>query len=126
MNQEILNILFSAIGVIVTGLASFAVAKLTQWINTKISNNKTSNMLNNIVTIVGNCVQETYQTYVESLKENGSFDAEAQKKALNMCLDKIKSQMVPDVLEYIANNFGDIDGYIVSIIESTIYSLKNK
>ena len=71
-------------------------------------------------------MQETYQTYVESLKASGSFDAKAQKIALNMCLGKIKSQMVPDLTEYVVSNFGDIDGYLVSLVESAIYSLKNK
>lgn len=124
MPQEIMNILLSALGVIITGLASFAVAKLTQWINSKISDSKAANFLSTLTTIVFNCVQEVYQTYVESLKESGSFDEAAQKEAYNRCLLKIKSQLAPDIIDYITKNFGDLDEYLKSLIESAIYNLK--
>jgi len=124
MTQEIMNILLSALGVIITGLASFAVAKLTQWINRKIGDSKAANFLSTLTTIVFNCVQEVYQTYVESLKASGSFDEAAQKEAYERCLVKIKSQLAPDLIDYVTHNFGDLDAYLKSLIESAIYSLK--
>ena len=124
MSQGILNILLSALGVIVTGLASFAVAKITQWINSKIKDNQAANYLNTITTLVFNCVQEVFQTYVDTLKKEGKFDGEAQKKALDKCLTKVKAQMAPEIKDYVVMNFGDIDGYLISLIESTIYSIK--
>ncbi len=124
MPQEILNILISALSIIVTGLVSFAVAKFTQWINSKIKDAKAANYLSTVTTLVFNCVQETYQTYVETLKQEGKFDKEAQKKALDRCLAKIQSQMAPDIIDYITTNFGDLKEYLISLIESAIYSLK--
>ena len=124
MTQEILNILLSALGVIITGLASFAVAKLTQWINNKIGDAKAANFLNTLTTIVFNCVQEVYQTYVESLKNSGSFNEAAPKEAYNRCLSKVKTQLAPEVVDYVMKNFGDLDSYLKSLIESAIYSLK--
>ena len=125
MPQEIVNILYSALGIIITGLVTWGVAKFTQWINTKIEDKKAANYINTIMTIAGNCVKEIYQTYVEALKEAGSFDKEAQKKALDMCLEKIKGQLAPDLIEYITTNFGDMTDYLKSIIESLIYTFKN-
>ena len=124
MTQAIMNILLSAFGAVMTGLASFAVAKLTQWINSKISDSKAANFLNTVTTIVFNCVQEVSQTYVESLKASGSFNEAAQKEAYERCLVKVKSQLAPDLIDYITNNFGDLDTYLKSLIESAIYSLK--
>ena len=126
MPQEVLNILLSALGVIITGLAGFAVTKFTQWINSKISDAKAANYLSTIMKVVLDCVQEIYQTYVQSLKESGSFDKDAQKHALDACLVKIKSQLAPELITYITTNFGDVNSYLISLIESTIYSLKNK
>lgn len=126
MTQEILNIFLSALGVILTGLASFVVAKFTQWINGKIADKKAANYLTTILNLVVDCVKETYQTYVETLKKEGKFDKEAQEKALNLCLNKIKEQITTEIKDYIVNNFGDIDGYLKSLIESTLYNLKNK
>ena len=45
-------------------------------------------------------------------------------EALNRCLAKVKSQLVPEVQKYIVDNFGDLDEYLKGLIESTIYSLK--
>ena len=125
MSQEVLNILLSALGIIVTGLASLVVAKITQWINTKVKDKQTANYLSIILEIVNGCVKEVYQTYVESIKEQGKFDKEAQLKALEDCKEKVKTKLSVDVQEFIATNFGNIDSYITSLIESTIYNLKN-
>jgi len=122
--NEVLNILLSALGVIITGLAGFAVTKLTQWINSKINDTKASNYLNTIVTLVFTCVNEVSQTYVDAIKEQGNFNKEAQKIALNLCLNKIKSKLAPELIDYITKNFGDVDEYLKSLIESTIYTNK--
>lgn len=126
MSQEILNILLSALGVIITGLATFLVTKLTAWIETKISDKKASNYLITIMTIVNDCVNEVFQTYVDDIKEQGKFDKEAQEHALQMCLEKITSQLGPDIMAYIIKNFGDITSYLTTIIESVIHSTKTK
>lgn len=124
MPQEVLNILLSALGVIVTGLASFLVAKLTQWLNSKISDAKAANYLSTIATIVFNGVQTINQTYVDTIKKEGKFDEEAQKEAYNRCLVTVKAQLMPDLIDYITKNFGDMDEYLRSLIESTVRSLK--
>lgn len=124
MSPELMNIIYSAIGIIITGLASFAVAKITQLINSKIADKKAARYLETITQLVFNCVTEVYQTYVETLKKEGKFDKEAQEKALQMCLDKIKSKLAPELLDYIGSNFGDITEYLKSLIESLIYTFK--
>lgn len=125
--MEILNnIIFPALLTLITGLVSFGVAKFTQWINTKIGDQKAANYLATIVKIVGDSVCEVYQTYVEAIKAEGKFDKEAQEKALEMCLVKIKSKCAPDLLDWIGHNFGDVTDYLKTLIESTIYTLKNK
>lgn len=125
MSSEIMNIIFSALGTIITGLASFAVLKLTTWINSKINDKKAAGYATSIVNLVVIAVKEIYQTYVESLKKSGSFDEAAQKEALNKCLTNIKTKCSSDLIDYIKTNFGDFDVYVTSLIESQIYTLKN-
>lgn len=126
MPQEIMNIIWSALGVIITGLVSFVVTKFTQWINSKIKNDKAAKYLSTIMSLVGDSVKTVYQTYVEALKNENTFTKEAQEKALNDCLTLIKTKCTPDLIEYITENFGDMNEYLKSLIESTIYTLKNK
>ena len=122
--MDIMSIIQSALSVIITGLITFATSKLIQLINSKIEDKKAANYLSTIINLVGDSVKTVYQTYVESLKNSGSFNEAAQKEAYNRCLSKVKSQLVPEVVDYVMKNFGDLDSYLKSLIESAIYSLK--
>lgn len=123
--DQITQILLSALGIIITGLATLAVAKFTEWINTKIKDEAAAKYLATIMEISMNAVKEVYQTFAETLKKEGKFDKEAQDKAIEMCLAKIKTQLAPEIIDYIKTNFGDITEYLKTLIESNIYSLKN-
>lgn len=125
MPQEILNIILGVVSVVVTGLVGWGVTALTTLINSKIKDKKASNYLNTITTLTANAVKEVYQTYAETLKKEGKFDSDAQKIALENCLKIIQSQLAPELITYITDNFGDMKDYLISLIESTIYSLKN-
>ena len=120
----IMNIIQSTLSVIITGLITFATSKLIQLINSKINDKKAANYLSTIINLVGDSVKSVYQTYVESLKNQDIFTEEAQKEALDRCMNMIKSQLAPELINYITNNFGDLESYLKTLIESTIYTLK--
>lgn len=124
--SNVLPYLLSALGVVLTGLASWLVTIITKWISSKVKDQKAATYLSTITELVFNCVNEVNQTYVEALKEDGNFTAEDQKEALNKCVEKVKSQLAPEIVTYITENFGDLASYLTTLIESTIYSSKNK
>lgn len=124
--EQFQTILWSALGVIVTGLVSWAVAALTAWLNSKIKNEKVAKYLTAITTIVGTSVKEVFQTYVEALKKGNGFTEECQKEALNQALVKAKAALSDDLIGYISTTYGDVEQFLISQIESTIYSLKQK
>ena len=66
------------------------------------------------------CVLATNQTYVETLKKQGSFDAEAQKVAFNMTLNAVMEILSEDAKEYLSEAFGDLNSYITSQIEASV------
>ena len=66
------------------------------------------------------CVLATNQTYVESLKKQGSFDAEAQKVAFNMTLNAVMEILSEDAKKYLTEAFGDLNAYITSQIEASV------
>lgn len=125
MPQELVNILLAGLGTIITGLCAWAVAAFTKWMSTKTKDAKFNKFMSTLVELTMNAVKETYQVYVQAIKEQGAFDKEAQEKALEMCLVNIKSKLAPDMLDFIGNNFGDVTNYLKGLIESTLYSLKN-
>jgi len=125
MPQEVLNILLSALGVVVTGLASWGVAMLQKWINSKIKDQKAAEFINRIMKIITDAVMQIYQQFVEVLKNEGKFDLEQQKLAKDKALEIINYQLTPELKEFIMNNYGDITSWLSNQIEAVIYNLKN-
>ena len=66
------------------------------------------------------CVLATNQTYVEALKKQGKFDAEAQKVAFNMTLNAVMEILSEDAKKYLSEAFGDLNSYITSQIEASV------
>lgn len=66
------------------------------------------------------CVLATNQTYVNSLKQQGKFDAEAQKIAFDMTLNAVLTILSDDATDYLSEAFGDLNAYISSQIEASV------
>lgn len=118
------------LGILTTFLVSFIKTKKEEVLN-KISANKTEEQkktfekyLNLVETTVVDCVQATNQTYVETLKAEGSFDAEAQKVAFNKTLESVLSILSDDAKEYLTEIFGDLNTYLTNLIESKVNTSK--
>ena len=126
MNDIIINIISVVVTSIVLPLISIAGAKLIQFINSKIKNNKAADLLTTATTIVINAVRSVFQTYVEALKKEGSFNKDAQIIALNKAKDIALTQMTDEVKEYLVATYGSLDSWLDTNIEATINILKNK
>lgn len=66
------------------------------------------------------CVIATNQTYVESLKAQGNFDAEAQKIAFQKTFDSVMTVLSAEAKEYLAAAYGDLSAYITTKIEAEV------
>lgn len=108
-----------------TGLISWGLALLTALIKNKVGNETLSRYLTEAVGIVNNAVKATYQTYVQSLKAAGTFDKEAQTAALEKAKYAALSQLSEDAREYIRSMYGDLDKWLETQIESSLYDMKN-
>lgn len=124
--MEFQEILLSAIGIILTTLATWASERLISWLNTKIKNTKYAKYLADALDVTSRVVKATYQTYVESMKGQNAFTEDAQKKALTDAKNAIIKQLSEETKVYIEKNFNDVDAWIESSIEAVIYDLKNK
>lgn len=65
-------------------------------------------------------VLSTTQTYVESLKKEGKFDAEAQKIAFQKTYDEVMKVLTNEAKKYITAAVGDIETYVTNKIESEV------
>lgn len=107
------------LGVLTTFLITWIKSKseaLKQQTNNDLTN-KYIEMLNNTIT---DCVIAMNQTYVNSLKEQGKFDAEAQKKAFTEVYNKVITILGQDAIEYLNSAIGDLNEFITSKIEKEV------
>ena len=74
-------------------------------------------MLNNTIT---QCVIATTQTYVSSLKQQGKFDAEAQKIAFQKTYDNVMSILTTETKYYLQTALGDLEAYVNNKIEAEV------
>lgn len=114
------------LGVLTAYAVAFLKAKKEE-ILAKIATNRTqeekelaSKYLNMVEKTVTDCVMATNQTYVDSLKQEGKFDSEAQKAAFNKTLDAVLAILTDDAKEYLTQIFGDLNVYLTNLIESQV------
>lgn len=82
---------------------------------------KYADMLTDTITT---CVIATNQTYVDSLKSQNAFDAQAQKQALQMTLNSVLTILSDDAKIYLKEFYGDLNQYIINRIESEVRTTK--
>ena len=126
MNDILLNILSVVVTSIILPLITYAGARLIAFLNSKIKDENSKLLLTTATDIVVNAVRSVFQTYVESLKARGNFDKEAQLIALNKAKDIALEQMTDEVKNFISKNYGSVDAWLTTTIESTINLIKNK
>ena len=122
--EQFYTILWSVVGVLATGLASWVVVVVTNFFNQKIKDRKAAKWASDLFQIIMGAVQSVFQSFVDTLKKNGQFDEAAQKEAKERAYRIINGQLTQELREYIEANFGDMREYLMNQIESAIYSLK--
>ena len=124
MGMELVTQIFE---VCIIPLLGVLTAFFVKWVNAKTAEiadarkNETEkkyiNMLNNTIS---DCVIATTQTYVDALKKQGAFDAEAQKVAFTMTYESVVKLLTDEATEYLNEAVGDLQLYITQKIESEV------
>lgn len=120
-------ILQQVLEVVIIPLLGILTTVLIKYINSKSKEaaSKTDNllqqkyiyMLNDTIT---SCVLATSQTYVDTLKKEGKFDTEAQKKAFKMTYESVMNILTDDAKSYLYEIYGDLESYITAEIEAEV------
>ena len=80
----------------------------------KLDNELAKKYISLLSSTITNCVIATNQTYVETLKKQGKFDAEAQKEAFNMTLNAVMALLTDEAKQYLSEIYGDLNTYITN------------
>ena len=120
MIREIIEVcLIPLLGVLVTYLVKYINTKSKE-LEASTDNELAKKYISLLSSTITNCVIATNQTYVETLKKQGKFDAEAQKEAFNMTLNAIMALLTDEAKQYLSEVYGDLNTYITNQIEATV------
>lgn len=113
--------------VVLIPLLALLVKYICQFVNIKAEEIKQKNddaTFQKYITMLNETIQSTViatnQTYVESLKAQGKFDAEAQKVAFQMTYDAIMKTLGGEAQKYLSEAVGDLNTYIKNAIEANV------
>ena len=124
MNIQIIEQIFEIcvipmLGILTKCVIDFLNTKRKE-INAK-TDSETAQKYNNMICVtVSNCVIATNQTFVNSLKESGTFDEAAQKEAFEKTLNAVLAILSEDAKQYIAEMTSDVNTYLTQLIESEV------
>ena len=113
--------------VVIIPLLALLVKYFCQFVNLKADEIKQKNddaTFQKYITMLNETIQATViatnQTYVESLKAQGKFDAEAQKVAFQMTYDSVIKTLGTEAQKYLSEAVGDLNTYIKNAIEANV------
>lgn len=122
--MEILTQLFQLVLFpLLSGLTAFLIVffrKKGQEIAAKMEDERKKEYINMLTETITDCVSATSQTYVESLKAQGKFDAEAQKIAFKKSYDAVFAILTDDAKDYLSMVYGDLSAFVTQKIEAAV------
>lgn len=122
-----MNELIDLIGIISTVLAGLIFSYIgynLKQVHYKVNNEIFSLTINKVNEIISDCVKTTNQTYVNYLKDCGSFDTASQKKALLMSFESVTSILSDYDKNVLTKHIDDLTVWITVKIESYILADK--
>lgn len=125
--MEWLPLLYEILQVCIIPLLGVLTAYIVKFINAKsaeIQHNVDNDMADKYIAMVTDtisaCVIATNQTYVEALKKQNAFTAEAQKEAFQLTYNAVMAILTDDAKDYLAEIYGDVSAYITNKIEAEV------
>ena len=125
--MEWLPLLYQILEVCVIPLLGILTAYFVKFINVKsgeiqnkIDNDTADKYVAMLADTISACVIATNQTYVEALKKENAFTAEAQKEAFELTYNAVMTVLTDDAKSYLTAIYGDLTTYITNKIEAEV------
>ena len=107
------------LGVLTAYLVAFIRSKSKE-LSAKTDNENAQKYIAMLGETISACLIATNQTYVENLKKDQLFDAEAQKEAFQKTYDAVMAVLTDEAKMYLASIYGDLTTYITNKIEAEV------
>ena len=118
--NQVLEIVLVPILTVITGfIVAFLKAK-SQEIMNRVNNDKVRKYIVMLEDMVCNAVTATNQTYVEALKKEGRFDAEAQQVAFDTTKKAVLLMLTDEAKTILSEVYTDLENFINTLIEAQV------
>ena len=107
------------LGILTAYIVKYINAKSAEIIN-KVDNDTVDKYIAMLADTISACVIATNQTYVETLKKQNAFTAEAQKEAFTLTYNAVMAVLTDDAKSYLTAIYGDLTAYITNKIEAEV------
>ena len=107
------------LGVLTAFFVKWVNAKSVE-IQTNVDDATLKKYMDMLTQTISDCVIATNQTYVESLKQQGKFDLDAQKEAFNLTKNAVMTILSAEAQVYLSTAVGDLNAYITKKIEAEV------
>lgn len=122
-----MELLFQIFEVCIIPLLGVLTAYFVKWVNAKsneiqikVDNDLADKYIAMLDKTITDCVIATNQTYVEALKKEGKFDAEAQTKAFEETKNAVLAILSDEAKSYLTSIVGDLQLYMNKKIEAEV------
>lgn len=127
MNEFLAELLQAVIIAAVPVCATFVcrgIAALAKYIAGQTDNALAEKYIEEVADAVQTAVALVNQTYVDSLKQAGTFDVDAQRRALAKAYTRAEELLTAEARDFLTRAYGDLDSYIISRVEAEVRAQK--
>ncbi len=129
MKELISSLFFAVIAAVVPVLAKYAIDYIRQAKDRALASAddiRKRGYIEEIADTITDAVAATSQTYVDALKETGTFTKEAQKEAAQKALAACLASISPAAQSFIEAAYGNIREYMTTRIEAEVRKQKKE
>ena len=119
LNEAILGVLVLIIGT-VAGFVVDWIKKASKNLQLKTDNELFKSYIEKIEWSLTKAVNATDKTFVDILKEAGTWTKETGKEALRESVKTMKRLLGADAVQFIQDTYGDVTTYLENLIESKL------
>lgn len=127
MQEFLMNLFFAVVTAavpVITGYVIMLIRKAGDNAAAETEDIKAQGYIKEIANAISDAVAATSQTYVDALKQSGSFTKEAQAEAASKALAACLSSISPAAQAFIEAAYGDVKEYLTTKIEAEVRKQK--
>lgn len=120
MNDQTIQIIEMFFNLVLVPVMIYGLKLAGDYLKTRANNEKLHTAIEMVEKAVESAVSETSQVFVDELKKQGEFDAEAAERAAILAFDKTKMILGGEAEKLLKHSMVDVNEFIMSKIEEVV------